>query len=169
MYAYPVNSTRHLLSFPEHFNDSKNVSSGMSSRPLPAPLRGRKYLILWRRASSVVGSARDQTFCGEAPAFLSESIMREIITGRYLEPRIRNQKKVSAKHVAYTRMPLIVAAETVVRIAVRGADRWLLTQQEEVGLIPRKRHSPQCGDEKVRTYPSEIQCKLKHKVRGKYH
>jgi hypothetical protein len=32
----------------------------------------------------VTGSVRDQTLHGERPAFLSESIIREIMTGRYL-------------------------------------------------------------------------------------
>ena len=41
----------------------------------------------------IVGSARDQPFCCESAAFLNESMIREIITGRYLQLAVNRSNK----------------------------------------------------------------------------
>lgn len=68
--------------------DSVCVSSGISRSLLFVPLRGSKNFTPWKPGLVTVGSVRVQAFCCESAAFFKESIIREIITGRYLKHRL---------------------------------------------------------------------------------
>lgn len=57
-------------------------------------LRGRKNIMFWKLLRSVRGLAEDRLFCCLYAAFLNESINREIITGRNLEPEVNSVERV---------------------------------------------------------------------------
>ena len=62
-----------------------------------------------RRVPFIDGSPRDQPFCCESAAFFNESIIREIITGRYLKPEVSQlNRRTRNKNRTHTTLPLIV-------------------------------------------------------------
>ena len=68
-------------------------------------------------------------------AFLNESIVRDIITGRYLEPvvgRLNKGTTWNLRGVASDR-----GDECIMRAIVFRLGRWRLTEQEEIGWCPR--------------------------------
>ena len=59
---------------------------------------------------------RDQEPRDEFAAFFNESIILEIIKGRYLKPAVGNLDKTPlAKRETYTRTPLVIATKEMVR------------------------------------------------------
>lgn len=67
--------------------DSAYVSSGMSSSPRYVPLGGENFM-LRKLIPFKDGSVRDKLPCCRYATFLIERIIRETITGRYLEPAV---------------------------------------------------------------------------------
>lgn len=58
---------------------------------------------------SRVGSARDQPYFRRCTVFLNEITIREVITGRYLEPTAcRINKRPKPRRETYTTTPLIM-------------------------------------------------------------
>ena len=87
------------------------------------------------------GSPRDQPFFCESAAFFNESIIRDIITGRYLKPAVSQLNgETRTKNGTHTTLPLIVMnEERVMRIIVFRVCRQRLTELEEVGSIPAEK------------------------------
>ena len=75
-------------------------------------LRGRKNLIAGTLRTLVDSSAMDKFPCWSFAAFLNESMIRPIITGRYLRSTVspyENEKRAYAKRGTYTTFPLKMA------------------------------------------------------------
>lgn len=68
--------------------NSGNVSRGISPSLQVVPLWVEKNWMLWKLAPVEIGPIRDQVLSRVPAAFLNESIIREIITGRYLRPAV---------------------------------------------------------------------------------
>ena len=73
--------------------DSGKVSSGIPSSLSFVPLWEREIMTPRGMSLSVGGISRDQSCCRESAAFLNESIIREIITGRNLAPPVGHPDK----------------------------------------------------------------------------
>lgn len=67
---------------------TRYVSSGTSSPMQLATFRESNRFAPRGSGQFACGPARDHAFCGESAAFLIESMIREIITGRYLTPYV---------------------------------------------------------------------------------
>ena len=66
--------------------------------------------MLWSWLRFEDGSPRDQSFRSGSAAFLNESIIREIITGKYLNKVVsRSNERCNLNAGAYTTLPLIAA------------------------------------------------------------
>lgn len=90
--------------------DSAYVSSGISSCLSFGSCWVLANFALWKLEPAIEGWVSVHGFCCESAAFFSDSIMREIITGRYLkEAGLSNE--IQAKGRAYTGRPLIVVME----------------------------------------------------------
>ena len=79
------------------------VSRGISSPFQFGPARELKNLMLGWLVPIILDAPRVQPFCCESAAFLNESIIREIITGRYLRPAIVSFMRGLWTNVALTR------------------------------------------------------------------
>ena len=103
-------------------------------------------------------------------AFLNESIVRDIITGRYLEPVIGRLNKGTTwnlRGVASDR-----GDECIMRAIVFRLGRWRLTEQEEIGWCPRETHWTFLAivwRENSSTYPSKCQGHHEREVRSEHH
>lgn len=87
---------------------SRYASGGISPSPELIPTRELKNLMLWRSLPFVESPSMGELFRPESVASLNESIIREIITGRYPKPVITHlSRRIQAQHdVTYTTVPL---------------------------------------------------------------
>lgn len=77
-----------------------------------------------RKAMSSAGVLEmDHSCCCESAAFFNESIIRETITGRYLEPSVsQSDERRLPDGGAHTTTPLVQTTKRVMSIVVQGAD-----------------------------------------------
>ena len=117
-----------------------------------------------------VGSVSVQPFCCECAAFFNESIIREIITGRYLRPVLTQRMRDNLGGRAYTGRPLVVAARDVVRIVVqKGGDNSRAWEKLDRFLERQIRYRQLRSEEtNGRSHRREIQGQDKYKMRSKY-
>ena len=86
--------------------------------------------MLWSWLRFEDGSPRDQSFRSGSAAFLNESIIREIITGKYLNKVVsRSNERCNLNAGAYTTLPLIAVKKTM-RMIAPIAESLLLTWLE---------------------------------------
>ena len=142
------------------------MSSGIATSSFPTgPLLGGtlNLRVLRKVLSSTVPCVIDQPPRVKSAAFFNESIIREIIRGRYLKPSVGHSDKRQAKETdTYTRTPLIIPREAVMWVIELKTRRRRLTCPEELGWLPRGTnsgcHQLRSGElRNGRTYPSKIQ------------
>ena len=97
--------------------DTQNVSSGIAASSSQfGPLIGVSTIAFRKAAPSITFSVRIQLFDDGSAAFFSESIIREIITGRYLQPPVSHECGPRTGCGSHTRTPLIMGKKSVIKV-----------------------------------------------------